>query len=61
MEDERCFSIVAFMKCCAIDSLPTYQLLCTCLHNSSMLCKMWNVLISGEEQHVIDISNMVRL
>jgi hypothetical protein len=56
--------IVDFMKCCAIGSLPTYQLLCTCLHNSSMLCKiyhMWNVLISGEEHHVIDISMMVRL
>jgi hypothetical protein len=63
VEDEKCLSIVAFMKCCAIGSLPTYQMLCTCLHNSSILCKiyhMWNVLSNGE-QHVIDIAMMVRL
>jgi hypothetical protein len=53
MEDERWFSTLAFMKSKFwIGSLPTYHLLCTCLHNNYVLCKISHMQIistSGEE------------
>jgi hypothetical protein len=41
VEDERWFSTLVFMKSKLQNKLlPTYHLLCACLHNNSILCKI---------------------
>lgn len=67
MEDERCFSMLIFMKSNLHNSdgktsLPICYLLCACLHNGSTFCKishMWNALNNGEE-HASNIAMLAR-
>jgi hypothetical protein len=53
MEDERCFFTLAFMKASfKIGSLPTYHLLCACLHNNFIFFKashMETIFSNGKE------------
>ncbi len=62
MEDERCFFTLAFMKSSfKIGSLPTYHLLCACLHNNFIFCKashFENIFSNGKEL-TIDIVMML--
>ncbi len=67
VEDERCFSMLIFMKLKLHNSdrktsLLICHLLCACLHNGSTFCKishMWNALNNGEE-HASDIAMFAR-
>jgi hypothetical protein len=64
MEDERCFSTLAFIKSKHLNKVTTYlpQMLCACLDNDSIHCKiswMKNALSNGA-QHDIDIVMMVK-
>jgi hypothetical protein len=64
MEDERCFSTLAFIKSKRHNRVTTHlpQMLCACLDNNSIHCKiscMKNAL-SNEKQHDTDIVMMVK-
>jgi len=63
MEDERCFSTLAFMKSKLwIGSFPTYHLLCACLHNNSTHCKIshMQIISNNGKELAIDIVMMAR-
>jgi hypothetical protein len=45
-----------------IGSLPTYPLLCTCLHNNSIICKISHMqsVLNSDKELTIDIIMMVK-
>ncbi len=63
VEDERCLSILAFTNSKLWNKLTTHlPLLCTCLHNNSILCKIshMQIILSNGEKLAINIVMMAK-